>query len=74
LVDPEPRSDRSDVDAARWLGARALPEENLGWRKPADPDRFIRRDLRWCQGNMQYWRFLTWPGLRFVSRYRLAAI
>jgi membrane glycosyltransferase len=33
---------------------------------------FIRRDLRWCQGNMQYWRFLFLPGLRPVSRYQLA--
>jgi membrane glycosyltransferase len=33
---------------------------------------FIRRDLRWCQGNMQYWHFLRMPGLRPVSRYQLA--
>jgi membrane glycosyltransferase len=33
---------------------------------------FIRRDIRWCQGNMQYWRFVTLPGLKFVSRYQLA--
>jgi membrane glycosyltransferase len=33
---------------------------------------FIRRDLRWCQGNMQYWHFLHMPGLRPVSRYQLA--
>ncbi|MEA2949256.1 MAG: rane glycosyltransferase, partial [Alphaproteobacteria bacterium] len=32
---------------------------------------FIRRDLRWCQGNMQYWHFLRLPGLRPVSRYQL---
>jgi membrane glycosyltransferase len=33
---------------------------------------FIRRDLRWCQGNMQYWHFLHLPSLRPVSRYQLA--
>ena len=33
---------------------------------------FIRRDLRWCQGNMQYWHFLPMPGLHPVSRYQLA--
>jgi membrane glycosyltransferase len=33
---------------------------------------FIRRDLRWCQGNMQYWHFLRMPGLRPVSRYQVA--
>jgi membrane glycosyltransferase len=32
---------------------------------------FVRRDLRWCQGNMQYWHFLKMPGLQFVSRYQL---
>jgi membrane glycosyltransferase len=32
---------------------------------------FIRRDLRWCQGNMQYWHFLMLPGLKPVSRYQL---
>ena len=31
----------------------------------------MRRDLRWCQGNMQYWRFLLLPNLRPVSRYQL---
>jgi membrane glycosyltransferase len=52
---------------------RLLPEENIGWEEnPPTLMEFIRRDLRWCQGNMQYWHFLTWPGLRPVSRYQLA--
>ena len=39
---------------------RVLPEEELGWEEnPPTLIEFIRRDLRWCQGNMQYWRFLT---------------
>jgi membrane glycosyltransferase len=52
---------------------RALAEEDLGWEEnPPTLVEFIRRDLRWCQGNMQYWQFLRLPGLRPVSRYQLA--
>ena len=52
---------------------RVLPEENLGWEEnPTTLLEFIRRDLRWCQGNMQYWRFMVLPGLQAVSRYHLA--
>jgi membrane glycosyltransferase len=52
---------------------RVLPEEELGWEEnPPTLIEFIRRDLRWCQGNMQYWRFLVLPGLKPVSRYNLA--
>jgi membrane glycosyltransferase len=51
---------------------RMLPEEDLGWEEnPPTLLEFIRRDLRWCQGNMQYWHFLTLPGLKPVSRYQL---
>ena len=52
---------------------RVLPEEDLGWEEnPPTLIEFIRRDLRWCQGNMQYWQFLTMPDLKWVSRYQLA--
>ena len=52
---------------------RVLPEEDLGWEEnPPTLIEFIRRDLRWCQGNMQYWHFLFMPGLKPVSRYQLA--
>lgn len=52
---------------------RVLPQEDLGWEEnPPTLIEFIRRDLRWCQGNMQYWRFLSLPGIRPVSRYQLA--
>jgi membrane glycosyltransferase len=52
---------------------RVLPEEDLGWEEnPPTLVEFIRRDLRWCQGNMQYWRFLVMPGLELVSRCQLA--
>jgi membrane glycosyltransferase len=51
---------------------RVLPQEDLGWEEnPPTLIEFIRRDLRWCQGNMQYWRFLTLPGLKPLSRYQL---
>jgi membrane glycosyltransferase len=51
---------------------RVLPQEDLGWEEnPPTLLEFIRRDLRWCQGNMQYWRFLSLPGLKPVSRYQL---
>jgi membrane glycosyltransferase len=52
---------------------RVLAEEQLGWEEnPPTLLEFIRRDIRWCQGNMQYWHFLMLPGLKFVSRYQLA--
>jgi membrane glycosyltransferase len=52
---------------------QVLVDEDLGWEEnPPTLLEFIRRDIRWCQGNMQYWRFLTLPGLKFVSRYQLA--
>ncbi len=52
---------------------RVLPEEDESWEEnPPTLIEFIRRDLRWCQGNMQYWYFLNFPGLRFISRYQLA--
>lgn len=51
---------------------RVLPEEDLGWEEnPPTLIEFIRRDQRWCQGNMQYGHFLFWPGLKWVSRYQL---
>ena len=52
---------------------RVLPREDLGWEEnPPTLIEFTRRDLRWCQGNMQYWRFLLLPRLLPVSRYQLA--
>ena len=52
---------------------RVLPEEGSSWEEnPPTLIEFIRRDLRWCQGNMQYWHFLRLPGLKPVSRYQLA--
>jgi len=57
---------------AAGYDVRVLPQEDLGWEEnPPTLLEFIRRDLRWCQGNMQYWRFLRLPGLKPVSRYQL---
>jgi membrane glycosyltransferase len=57
---------------AAGYDVRVLPQEDLGWEEnPPTLLEFIRRDLRWCQGNMQYWRFLGLPGLKPVSRYQL---
>jgi membrane glycosyltransferase len=51
---------------------RVLPEEGLSFEdNPPTLLEFIRRDLRWCQGNMQYWRLLRLPGLMPISRFQL---
>ncbi len=51
---------------------RVVPEEGASWEEnpPALPD-FVKRDLRWCQGNMQYFQLLGLPGLRLVSRIQI---
>jgi len=52
---------------------RVLPEENLGWEEnPPTLIEFIRRDLRWLQGTLQYAVLLVPPRLKFVSRFQLA--
>ncbi|MDQ8730271.1 glucans biosynthesis glucosyltransferase MdoH [Bradyrhizobium sp. LHD-71] len=49
-----------------------VPEEHESWEEnPPSLPEFIGRDLRWCRGNLQYWRFLAMPGLKFVSRCQL---
>ena len=51
---------------------RVLPDEDLGWEEnPPTLIEFIGRDLRWCQGNMQYWRLIGMPGLKPLSRFQL---
>lgn len=51
---------------------RVIAEEDESWEDnpPTLPD-FIKRDLRWCQGNMQYWWLLNMPGLPLMSRVQL---
>ena len=51
---------------------RVLPVEGLSWEEnPPTLMEFSRRDLRWCQGNMQYWQLLRMPGLKPISRFQL---
>lgn len=51
---------------------RVIPQEGESWEEnpPSLPD-FIRRELRWCQGNMQYFQLLAMPGLKLISRVQL---
>jgi membrane glycosyltransferase len=51
---------------------RVLPLETGSYEaNPPHLLEFIRRDLRWCQGNLQYRRLLSMPGLKLVSRAQL---
>ncbi len=51
---------------------RVLPEEDGSWEEnPPTLLEFIRRDLRWCQGNLQYLRLRGMSGLLPVSRCQL---
>ena len=51
---------------------RVLPVETESWEEnpPTLPD-FIRRDLRWCNGNMQATRLQTMRGMTPLSRFHL---
>jgi membrane glycosyltransferase len=52
---------------------RVLPEEDLGWEEnPPTLIEYLRRDQRWCQGNLQYGPFVFMPGLKLLSRVQLA--
>jgi membrane glycosyltransferase len=51
---------------------RVLPLEDGTWEEnPPTLLEFMRRDLRWCEGNMQYWRLLAMPGIKPISRIQL---
>ncbi|MHA1529531.1 MAG: glucans biosynthesis glucosyltransferase MdoH [Alphaproteobacteria bacterium] len=53
---------------------RAIPVEGESWEdNPPTLMDFTKRDLRWCQGNMQYWRLLGLRGLRPTSRFQIFA-
>lgn len=53
---------------------RVLPVEGESWEdNPPSLFDFTQRDLRWCQGNMQYFRLLTEKGLRPMSRFQVFA-
>ena len=51
---------------------RVLVEEGSSWEEnPPTLLEFVRRELRWQHGNMQYLRLLGMPGLKPVSRVQL---
>ncbi|MEO1016698.1 MAG: glucans biosynthesis glucosyltransferase MdoH [Pseudomonadota bacterium] len=51
---------------------RVLPEECESYEDtPPSLADYIKRDLRWCQGNMQYFQLLRWPGLKPMGRLQL---
>lgn len=51
---------------------RVLPTENGSWEEnPPTMLDFAQRDVRWCQGNMQYVKLLDLPGLYAMSRFQL---
>jgi membrane glycosyltransferase len=51
---------------------RVLAEESDSHEEnPPSLADFIRRELRWCNGNMQYLKLLNMPGLARVSRIQL---
>ena len=51
---------------------RVMPIEGGSYEdNPPDALEFIRRDVRWCQGNMQYVKLLGLPGLKPTSRFQL---
>jgi membrane glycosyltransferase len=53
---------------------RVIPVEGESWEEnPPTLMDFTKRDLRWCQGNMQYWRLLGLRGLQPVSRFQVFA-
>ncbi len=52
---------------------RVLPYENGSWEEnPPTMLDFATRDVRWCQGNMQYVKLMDYPGLLPMSRFQLA--
>ena len=59
------------IRRAGW-GVRMLPEASNSFEDtPETLPGYLRRDRRWCQGNMQHLRLLTTPGLHIVSRFHL---
>ncbi|MFT6772989.1 MAG: membrane glycosyltransferase [Paracoccaceae bacterium] len=53
---------------------RVLPVEIESWEEnPPSMLDFTRRDLRWCQGNMQYMKLVGLKGLKPMSRFQVLA-
>lgn len=65
------------VEAALMRAAgyevRVLPVEGGSYEEnPPSLLDFIKRDLRWCQGNLQYLKLIDWPVWRPLGRVQLA--
>ena len=59
------------VRRAGW-GVRMMPEAGDSFEDTPDAlPGYLRRDRRWCQGNMQHLRLLMTPGLHAMSRFHL---
>ncbi|KAF0230858.1 MAG: hypothetical protein FD175_1305 [Beijerinckiaceae bacterium] len=51
---------------------RVMPEEGGSWEEnPPTILEFMKRNTRWCQGNLQYFKLLNTKGLYPVSRFQL---
>ena len=51
---------------------RIYPQEDASWEEnPPTLTEYIRRDLRWCEGNLQYFKLLNLANLLPVSRIQL---
>jgi membrane glycosyltransferase len=64
------------VEAALMRGAgwdvRVIPDEFESWEEnPTNLPDFIKRDLRWCNGNLQYVHLLGMKGLTGMGRFQL---
>ncbi len=76
LPDGRPILSHDQIEAALLAGAgwgvRVLPEEDGSSEvnPPALPE-FLRRELRWLAGNLQYRHLLWLPGLRPMGRWQL---
>jgi len=60
------------LTAAGWK-VRVLPDDtgSLEGNPPALPE-FLKRDLRWAAGNLQYFALIRLPGLTAMARWQLA--
>jgi membrane glycosyltransferase len=54
------------------FAVRVYPLEDKSFEQnPPNLTEFIRRDLRWCEGNLQYFPLLGMTGLHLISRIQL---
>jgi membrane glycosyltransferase len=53
-------------------GVRMMPEAEASFEDtPETLTGYLRRDRRWCQGNLQHLRIIATPGLNPLSRFHL---